>query len=162
MSRIIVLRRSIGTAAMQRELEELFREQWGRQQRLSMRHRSDLWQPDADVYETESDYVVLLELAGMRGVELEITLTDGALFVSGRRPELHHPGAVHFHQLSINEGPFQCAVYIPGPVAEADVTATYDDGLLAVTLPKRIPVNRRIELNHEASETTDSDGKIAE
>lgn len=149
MSRIIVLRRSIGTAAMQRELEDLFRRQWGRQQPLSIRHRSDLWQPDADVYETEETYVVLLELAGMRGVELEITLTDGALFVSGRRPELHHPGAVHFHQLGINEGPFQCAVYIPGPIAENDVAATYDDGLLTITLPKRAPVSRRIEVQME-------------
>ena len=151
MSRIIVLRRSMGTAAMQRELEDLFRRQGGRQQQVSIRHRSDLWQPDADVYETEEAYVVLLELASMRGVELEITLTDGALFVSGRRPELHHAGAVHFHQLGINEGPFQCAVYIPGPVAENDVAAIYDDGLLTITLPKRVPVSRRIEVQTEYS-----------
>ncbi len=155
MSRIIVLRRSVGTAAMQREMEDLFRRQWGRQQPRSIRHRSDLWQPDADVYETEADYVVLLELAGMRGVDLEITLTEGALFVSGQRPELHPPGAVHFHQLGINEGPFQCAVYIPGPVAEADVAATYDDGLLTITLPKRLPLSRRIELSKEAPRMTD-------
>lgn len=147
MSRIIVLRRSIATAAMQRELEELFRRQWGRQQPISIRHSSDLWQPSADVYETEAAYVVLLELAGMRGVELEITLTEGALFVSGRRPELHHSGAVHFHQLGINEGPFQCAIYIPGAVVDSDVTATYDDGLLTITLPKRVAVSRRIEVS---------------
>jgi HSP20 family protein len=149
MSRIIVLRRSLGTAAMQRELEELFRRQWGRQQPVSIRHRSDLWQPSVDVYETAEAYVVLLELAGMRGAELEITLTEGALFVSGRRPELHREGAVHFHQLGINEGPFQCAVYIPGAVAENDVEAAYDDGLLTITLPKRVPVSRRIPVTGE-------------
>lgn len=149
MSRVILLRRSLGSEAMQRELEELFRRQWSRQQPLSIRHRSDLWQPDADVYETEDAYMVLLELAGMRGVEIEVTLTDGALFVSGRRPELHHDGAVHFHQLGINEGPFQCAVYIPGPVTENDVEASYDDGLLTITLPKREPQLTRIEVNTE-------------
>jgi HSP20 family protein len=146
MNRVIVLRRSYSTAAMQRELEELFRRQWGRQQPATIRHRSDLWQPDADVYETESSYVVLLELAGMRGAEIEVTLTDGALFISGRRPELHHPGALHFHQLGINEGPFQCAVYLPGPVAEQDVEASYDDGLLTITLPKRLPTRTRIDV----------------
>ena len=156
MSRIIVLRRSVGTAAMQRELEELFRRQWGRQQPISIRHRSDLWQPDADVYETETAYVVLLELAGMRGIELEITLTEGALFVSGRRPELHHPGAVHFHQLGINEGPFQCAIYIPGSVVDADVTANYDDGLLTINLPKRVAVTRRIEVSTAAPEAPEA------
>jgi HSP20 family protein len=148
MNRIIVLRRSLGTAAMQRELEELFRRQWSRQQPASLRHHSGLWQPDADVYETDSAYVVLLELAGMRGVEIEVTLTEGALFISGRRPELHHEGAVHFHQLGINEGPFQCAVYLPGPVSENDVEAAYDDGLLSITLPKRQPVSTRIAVTN--------------
>jgi HSP20 family protein len=146
MNRVIVLRRSYSTAAMQRELEELFRRQWGRQQPASIRHRSDLWHPDADVYETEAAYVVLLELSGMRGAEIEVTLTDGALFISGRRPELHHPGALHFHQLGINEGPFQCAVYLPGPVEEAAVEAAYDDGLLTITLPKRQPARTRIDV----------------
>lgn len=146
MSRVIVLRRSLGADALQRELEELVRRQWGRQQPRSLRQRSDLWQPDADVYETETAYVVLLELAGMRGAEIEVTLTDGALLIHGQRPELHHEGAVHFHQLGINEGPFQCAVYVPGPVAENDVEATYDDGLLTITLPKREPVNVKIEV----------------
>ncbi len=147
MTRIIVLRRPVRAFALQRELEELVRRQWGRPQPVSLRHHSDVWQPDADMYETESAYVVLLELAGMAGAEIEVTLTEGALFVSGRRRELHHDGAIHFHQLAINEGPFQCAVYIPGPVADADVTAAYEDGLLTITLPKRQPVQRRIEIN---------------
>ncbi len=150
MSRVILLRRSMGAGAMQRELEELFRRQWARQQPIAIRHRSDLWQPAADVYETDRAYMVLLELAGMRGVEIEVTLTEGALFVHGQRPELHHEGAVHFHQLSINEGPFQCAVYLPGPVAEQEVEATYDDGLLTIILPKRRPTTVRVEVaNHE-------------
>jgi hypothetical protein len=51
--------------------------------------------------------------------------------------------------LGINEGPFQCAVYIPGAVAENDVEATYDDGLLTITLPKRVPVSRRIPVTGE-------------
>lgn len=148
MSRIIVLRRSLSGDALQRELEELVRRQWSRQQPMSIRHRSDLWQPAADVYETEEAYVVLLEMAGMRGEEIAVTLTEGALLISGRRPELHHEGAVHFHQLAINEGPFQCAVYLPGPVAENDVEAAYDDGLLTITLPKRQPVNVRIEVSN--------------
>lgn len=147
MSRVILLRRSMGTGAMQRELEELFRQQWGRPQPMAIRHRRDLWQPAADVYETDDAYVVLLEVAGMRNAEIEVTLTDGALFVSGRRPELHHEGALHFHQLSINEGPFQCAVYLPGPVVESEVEAAYDDGLLTITLPKRRPVTTRIEVS---------------
>jgi len=146
MSQIIVLRRSASTGALQRELEELFRRQWGRPQPAAIRHRSDLWQPAADMYETEDAYIVLLELAGMRGSEISVVLTDGALFISGRRPELHHQGVVHFHQLGISEGPFQCALYLPGPIDEAAVEATYDDGLVQIVLPKRRPVTTRVEV----------------
>ncbi|WP_029214537.1 Hsp20/alpha crystallin family protein [Kallotenue papyrolyticum] len=146
MNRVIVLRRSYATAAIQRELEELFRRQWGRPSSTTLQHRSDLWQPAADVYETESAYIVLLELAGMRDAQIEVTLTEGALFVHGRRPELHPRSAVHFHQLAINEGPFQCVVYVPGPVDDERVEAVYDDGLLTITLPKRLPQRTRIDV----------------
>lgn len=162
MSRIIVLRRTLGASALQRELEELVRQQWGRQQPRSLRHRNDLWQPDADVYETEAAYVVLLELAGLRGAEIEVTLAEGALFISGRRPELHHEGAVHFHQLGINEGPFQCAVFVPGPVAEHDVTANYDDGLLTITLPKRQHLITRIDVRTSDGTPDASNGNTEE
>jgi HSP20 family protein len=149
MSRIVILRRSVGTGAMQRELEELFRRQWGHPQPATIRHRRDLWQPGVDMYETEDAYIVLLEIAGMRGAEISVILTDGALFVSGQRPELHEEGVVHFHQLGINEGPFQCALYLPGPVDEAAVEATYDDGLVRIVLPKRRPVTTRINVQQE-------------
>lgn len=160
MSRIIVLRRTLGASALQRELEELVRQQWGRQQPRSLRHRTDLWQPDADVYETEQAYVVLLELAGMRGVEIEVTLAEGALFIGGRRPELHHEGAVAFHQLGINEGPFQCAVFIPGPIDEAEVDASYDDGLLTITLPKRQRSVTRIDVRVGSSAEQAASGTV--
>lgn len=146
MSQIIVLHRSTGAGAMQRELEELFRRQWGRPQPAAVRHRSDLWEPNADMYETEDAYIVLLELAGMRGAEISVMLTDDALFVTGRRSELHHKAPIHFHQLGINEGPFQCAVFLPGPVDGTTVEATYDDGLVQIVLPKRRPVTTHIEV----------------
>ncbi len=146
MSQIIILRHGRGMGALQRELEEMFRRQWGHPQPAAIRHRRDLWQPAADMYETQDAYVVLLEIAGMRGAEISVMLADDALFISGQRPELHHAGAIHFHQLGISEGPFQCAVYLPGPVDESAVEATYDDGLVQIVLPKRQPVRTQIEV----------------
>jgi HSP20 family protein len=144
MSRIVVLRQAPDAALLQRELEEMLRRQWGRPQAMPLRHRNVLWQPDADVFEREDAYVVMLELAGMRGVDIAVVLTDDALFISGQRPEIHPDGVTRFHQLGINEGPFRCAVVLPGPVDETQVEAAYDDGLLHITLPKREPVLTRI------------------
>ncbi len=146
MNRVILLRRPASQHAMQRELEDLFRRQWGRPQPAGVRHEDGLWQPQVDVYEVDDAFLVLVELAGMRDREIEVTLTDDALLISGRRPELHREGTLRFHQLGINEGPFQAAILLPGPVADDGIAAHYDDGLLTVTLPKRRPQPLRIEV----------------
>ncbi len=148
MSRIVVLRQAPDAALLHRELEEMLRRQWGRPQAMPLRHRNALWQPEADVFEREDAYVVMLELAGMRGVDINVMVTDEALFISGERPELHCDGVTRFHQLSINEGPFRCAVMLPGLVDETKVEAAYDDGLLQITLPKRSPVVTRIAVQN--------------
>ena len=149
MNRVIVLRRPVSQGPMQRELEDLFRRQWGHPQPTLVHHQDGLWQPPVDVYEVADAFLVLVELAGMHGSQIEVTLTDDALLISGRRPELHRDGTLRFHQLSINEGPFQAAILLPGPVADEGITADYDDGLLTVTLPKHRPQVRHIEVTHE-------------
>jgi len=146
MNRVIVLRRPLPHAAVQRQLEELFQRQWGRPLPATIRHEDGMWQPQVDVYEVEDAFVVLVELAGMRDSEVEVTLTEEALLITGRRPELHRDGTLRFHQLAINEGPFQAMVPLPGPVVEEGVSAGYDDGLLTITLPKRRQQARRIEV----------------
>jgi HSP20 family protein len=149
MNRVIVLRRPVSQRATQRELEDLFRRQWGRPQPTAVRHEEGWWQPPVDVYEVADAFLVLVELAGMRDSQIEVALSEDALLISGLRPELHRDGTLRFHQLSINEGPFQAALLLPGPVADEDITAEYDDGLLTVTLPKRRPQVRHIEVTSE-------------
>lgn len=146
MSRIVVLRRPFAHEAMQRELEELFQRQWGRPVPSAVQHDDGMWQPQVDVYEVDEAFVVLVELAGMRDQQFDVTLAEEALLIAGRRPELHREGTRRFHQLAINEGPFHAVVLLPGPVVEDGVSAAYDDGFLTITLPKRRPQTHRIEV----------------
>ncbi len=146
MTRVILLRRPIAPQSMQRELEELFRRQWGHPQSAAVRHEEGLWQPQVDVYEVDDAFIVLVELAGMRDQEIEVMLADDVLSIAGRRPELHDAGTRRFHQLGINEGPFRAMILLPGQVADDGVTAQYDDGLLTITLPKRRAQPQRIEI----------------
>jgi HSP20 family protein len=149
MNRIILLRRPVSQSAMQRELEQLFRQQWDYPRASMVRHEEGMWRPQIDVFEVEDDYVVLVELAGMRNSEIEVTLTEGALMLSGRRPELHPEDTQRFHQLAINEGPFHAAVLLPGPVIDDAIMAQYDDGILKIMLPKRKPQSLRIQVTSE-------------
>lgn len=149
MDRVIVLRRPSGARNLQRELVDLFRQQLNRPVAVSMHQADGVWTPESDVYELADSYVVLVELAGMRHGTVEVTLAENALIIVGRRPELHRAGTLRFHQLEIQEGPFQLAVLLPGPVDDDQVTAGYDDGLLTITLPKRTPQGRKIAITQE-------------
>ncbi len=104
---------------------------------------SSVWSPPTDVYETEGEYVVLLEIPGIQDTDLEISYEDGVLVVSGVRPDVSERRA--YHQMEIHFGKFSTAVGIPGPVDMDHSVAEYKDGFLSVRMPKAKPTNVKIE-----------------
>jgi HSP20 family protein len=108
-----------------------------------LRQQGRAWRPPTDVYETDSDFVVLAEVAGMRGVEIAVTLDEQVLRIRGRRPEAR--GARAYHQMEINYGEFVVEIRLPVPIDREGIDASYVDGFLRVTLPKALP--RRISVS---------------
>jgi len=106
--------------------------------------RSPVWHPPTDVYETNDSVVVLVEVAGLKEGDYELTLTNRTLTVKGRRRDPAEKLA--YHQMEIRYGEFRTEVYLPWSLQDTDegVTATYEDGFLRVELrkaqPRRIPV----------------------
>lgn len=94
----------------------------------------NLWAPPADLFETDTAYIVRVEVAGMRDQEILVTLDGDLLAVSGTRADTPERGA--FHQMEIRFGEFTVSVVLPGPANEDAASATYDDGFLLITLPK--------------------------
>jgi HSP20 family protein len=92
------------------------------------------WQPPTDMYETKSEVVVVIEIAGMRESEFVISLEKRTLVVSGERG--HHSVSGAYHQLEILSGEFISVVELPAPVQYEKVSADYADGFLTITLPK--------------------------
>lgn len=93
-----------------------------------------VWSPPTDAYETEKEYVVRVEVAGMREADFEVTLEDGHLFINGVRPDV--PERRAYQQMEIRFGKFSTVIAIPGPVNLEKSEAEYKDGFLTVTLPK--------------------------
>ena len=97
--------------------------------------RSSAWRPPTDVYETETEVVARVEVAGMRESDFEVTLEDGFLMISGTRPDIQERRA--YHQMEIRFGRFSITVALPqGPVNIEQSHAEYLDGFLTVVLPK--------------------------
>jgi len=103
---------------------------------VSWQVRSNVWSPPTDEYETDTAYIVRVEIAGMREDDFEVSLENNVLFISGSRPDL--PERRAFHQMEIRCGKFATAIGIPGPVNVERASAEYKDGFLTVILPKEI------------------------
>ena len=69
------------------------------------------WSPPTDVYETEENCVIKLEIAGMRDEDFEVAFENNILTISGNRPDLNERRA--YHQMEIRFGKFEIAVEIP-------------------------------------------------
>jgi HSP20 family molecular chaperone IbpA len=96
-----------------------------------------IWQPPTDLFETANSFVVRVEIAGMQDSEIIVSLEERTLVVRGERALPNRGNA--FYQMEISTGEFITAVDLPGPVVVEEITATYLDGFLTVTLPKAEP-----------------------
>ncbi len=101
------------------------------------------WTPPLDLYQTNDDIVAVVELPGMRKEDLEISLHDGALTISGEQKD---EGDATKTERSV--GKFRRCVSLPTRVDPNKVNATYKDGILRVTLPKADEVKpKQIQVN---------------
>jgi HSP20 family protein len=95
------------------------------------------WQPPMDVVETAEAVLCLLELPSMRRDDVSITLEDNVLTVSGEkrlRRDGNQEGELRLHERRY--GRFQRSLTLPRYVDGSQVRASFEDGLLAITLPK--------------------------
>ena len=92
------------------------------------------WTPPTDVYETEENFMVRMEIAGMREDDFVVAVENNVLVISGNRHDLNERRA--YHQMEIRFGKFEIAVEIPVSVEIDRAVAEYKDGLLLIRLPK--------------------------
>jgi len=97
------------------------------------------FEPPTDVYETDTEIVVRLEIAGAdRGsIRINFLPRSQELHISGRRSDPAAGRKRDYHRLEVVYGPFERSVSIPVPVDPDDSRASYRDGFLHVHLPKQ-------------------------
>lgn len=100
------------------------------------------WQPPADIYESETDIYVYIELAGAVSDSLRVVVDGRRLRVSGQRQLPPQTSIACIHQLELELGPFQRTLNLPEPVEVDRVESTYANGILMVVLPKRVRKER--------------------
>jgi len=111
---------------------------------------SDGWAPALAVYEDQENVTVELEAAGLKKNDFEISLADETLTVSGERKSEAKEGRGESFRSERFFGSFKRSVALPAAVKPDAVTATYQDGVLTIVLPKADEAKPRkiqVELN---------------
>lgn len=104
--------------------------------------------PAANLVETDDAYEVTLEIPGFDREDLEVTVDQGVLSLSGRRTADHDQEGRTYHLRERVTGQFRRAFSLPNSVNAEDVSATYEQGVLRVHLPKQPEAKtRKIEVD---------------
>ena len=120
-----IVRKSLSTATeMRREILHT----------VSWHVRSSVWNPPTDVFENQENYVIKVEIAGMRDEDFDVAFENNILMISGYRSDLNERRA--YHQMEIRFGRFEIAVEMPATLNMEKATAEYKDGFLVILLPK--------------------------
>jgi len=106
------------------------------------------WTPALDLYEDKENFVVKVELPGMKREDIEVSLHEGSLSLSGERKSEEKYADAEVYRTERFFGRFQRTVTLPTPVAAEKVKAAYKDGVLTITLPKTEEAKpKQIEVN---------------
>jgi HSP20 family protein len=121
-------------SSLRDELDRLFESPWAELARTSQLLSG--WTPALDVHEDKDNFVVQAELPGMKREEIDVSLHDGALSISGERKAEKKYEEAEVYRTERFFGKFQRTVTLSAPVAADKVKAQYKDGVLTITLPK--------------------------
>ncbi|MDB6121525.1 MAG: heat-shock protein Hsp20 [Pedosphaera sp.] len=96
------------------------------------------WVPNTDVYVTDNGLVIKVELAGMRSENLQITVEENKLRISGERPDGCRAPKFNFLAMEINYGPFENVLDLPPGYDLSQAKASYLNGFLRIDVPQLI------------------------
>lgn len=96
------------------------------------RTHANAWVPVTDIYAVGEDLIIRCELAGVIREDLEITLSNGVLTISGERRD--RPEHVAYYTHERHYGHFRRSMTLPEGVGEDALNATYQNGMLEVVV----------------------------
>jgi HSP20 family protein len=109
----------------------------------------DLIAPRTNIAESEKDYQISMELPGVDEKDIQVEMNEGHLIVSAERKDERETKDKTWHRVEHRYGRFERTLTMPKGIDGKQIKATYDKGVLHLTVPKaaaasptRIPVQR--------------------
>jgi HSP20 family protein len=111
--------------------------------------QADSWvaQPAIDLVERDNAYELAAEMPGLNEKNIEVDVANGELTVKGQREEEKVEKKQDFQLRERRFGSFSRSVCIPETVDADKIEATFKNGVLKVTLPKKPEAQRSVKKN---------------
>ena len=104
---------------------------------------NETWMPNVNLYETETGYLICVDLAGVDKDKIDVVAEDRALRIRGQRLAPCPPDCtegelrkLRLHLMEIDYGAFSRVVELPEDVDHTKIEAVHRNGLLWIELPK--------------------------
>ncbi|MBI3912410.1 MAG: Hsp20/alpha crystallin family protein [Armatimonadetes bacterium] len=101
-----------------------------------------VWRPATDIWEDERALTLALDLPGVERESLDVQVKGDTLTIRGERPFERPEGVSYLHR-ERPQGQFVRSFTLGVPIQAEEITASYRDGVLTVTLPKAEAVRPR-------------------
>jgi HSP20 family protein len=94
------------------------------------------WSPSVDISETDQEYLIRAALPAVRKEDVNVTVEDGMLTVSGERRQQQQQKDEKFHKVESFYGSFSRSFSLPEGTDPAAIKAESKDGVLTIHVPK--------------------------
>jgi len=115
---------------MQREMNRLFNSYARGSYRTAPSY------PALNLWADEESVIIRAELPGVDPEDLEVSVDDGDLTLSGSRTREELPEGATYHRQERNYGSFARTIHLPYKIDAEEVNASMQDGVLTLTLPR--------------------------
>lgn len=114
----------------------------------AVNNRRENFVPSIDISETEDQFLITAELPGMKKEDINISLENNRLAISGERNFEKEEKSKKYHRVETSYGTFERSFQLPDNVDEESIQATYENGLLNISIDKNEDkVKKQIEIS---------------
>jgi len=94
------------------------------------------WVPPVDIFEDPEAIRIIAEVPGVKPEEVKISLEDNVLTIRGSKQQAAEERTERVHRYERTYGTFERSFTLPATVDASNIQASYEHGVLTVTLPK--------------------------
>ncbi len=114
--------------------------------------QADKFAPTLDIVESPEAYEIHVDLPGVQPNDVKVEMHEGRLVISGKRSTGSEQKDKNYHRVERVSGSFSRVISLPSEVDVEKIDASYEHGVLQISLPKAVKQQpRKIEIRTSTS-----------